>query len=104
VSPSRRRKPAARRNQRGRSAPTRDFWGAGVGAEPKLPAIRPSEHPTALIHSLGALPFPGGEVASHYFDAVYERAAALALALAAAADLLEMSDESNEEAASPTTG
>ena len=78
MSPTRRRKPVSRRTQRNRSVPARDFWGASVGEDTPLPVIRPSDHPTALVHSLGAPPFPGGAVATHYFDAVYERAAALA--------------------------
>jgi hypothetical protein len=47
----------------------------------------PTAHPEALVESLGPLPFPGGRVAQHYFDAVYERAAGLAVALATAAGL-----------------
>jgi hypothetical protein len=55
----------------------------------ELPVVTPTAHPGALVESLGALPFPGGRVAQHYFDAVYERAAGLALALATAAGLTE---------------
>jgi hypothetical protein len=51
--------------------------------------VVPTAHPSALVESLGALPFPGGRVAQHYFDAVYDRAAALAVALATAAGLME---------------
>ena len=53
--------------------------------------ITPGVDPTALVESLGPLPFPGAGVAQHYFQAVYERAAGLAVALAAAAGLLELS-------------
>ena len=38
------------------------------------------------------LPFPGAGLAHHYFQAVYERAAGLAVALAAAAGLLEVAN------------
>jgi len=66
--------------------------------------IEPSDHPAALIESLGPPPYPGGAVAQHYFDAIYERAAALAFALATAAGLgapsepneTDESDESTE--------
>jgi hypothetical protein len=103
MSPTRRRKPVSRRTQRNRSVPARDFWGASAGEDTPLPVIRPSDHPTALVHSLGAPPFPGGAVATHYFDAVYERAAALALALAAAADLLEVADDEETDVEIPTS-
>ena len=54
--------------------------------------ITPGVDPTALVESLGPLPFPGAGLAHHYFQAVYERAAGLAVALAAAAGLLELSN------------
>ena len=54
--------------------------------------ITPGVDPTALVESLGPLPFPGAGLAQHYFQAVYERAAGLAVALAAAAGLLEVSN------------
>ena len=83
----RRRSSPARRNQRRRSAPTRDFWGTEAPDDGVTTRIEPSDHPAALIESLGPPPFPGGAVAQHYFDAIYERAAALAFALATAAGL-----------------
>ena len=49
--------------------------------------------PTALIDSLGPPPFPRGDVAPHYFAAVYERASGMALALAVAADLVVWDDD-----------
>jgi hypothetical protein len=90
-SPRRRRAPA-RSNQRRRPAPARDFWGTESTEDNWGTVIRPSDHVTALVQSLGAPPFLGGEIAQHYFDAVYERAAALALALATAADLTATSE------------
>jgi len=93
--------PTRRRSTRGgwrRS--TRDFWGndevVGVD-ETTLPKIRRSEHPTALVDSLGPLPFPGGQVAPHYFELLYDRAASLALALAASAGLAALDDEWDDE-------
>jgi hypothetical protein len=92
VTATRRRKPPARSARR-RAAPTRDFWGGEQG-EPDAPGlIRPSDDPTAMIRSLGAPPFPGGEtIAEHYFAAVYQKAATLATALAAASGLLDDTD------------
>jgi hypothetical protein len=89
--------PTRRRSTRGgRRRSTRDFWGndelVGVD-EATLPRIRRSEHPTALVDSRGPRPFPGGQVAPHYFDLLYDRAASLALALAASAGLAALDDE-----------
>jgi hypothetical protein len=94
MSSPRRRSSPARRNQRRRSAPARDFWGTENAAEGEDTLIAPSDDPTALIESLGPPPFPGGAVAQHYFDAIYERAAALAFALATAAGLAAPSEPS----------
>jgi hypothetical protein len=98
LSPARRR-----RSSRGGSRPTaqqvRAFWGdAAAVAEHPVPArvITPGVDPTALVESLGPLPFPGAGAAPHYFAAVYERAAGLAVALAAAAGLLDLSGDEAE--------
>ena len=100
MSPTRRRRSSNRGGQRPTAAQVRDFWGddsssADISSdgivEPNR-LITPGVDPTALVESLGPLPFPGGGVAAqHYFKAVYERAAGLAVALAAAAGLLELS-------------
>ena len=71
--------------------------------------ITPGVDPTALVQSLGPLPFPGSGLAHHYFEAVYERAAGLAVALAAAAGLLKVSngaavDGTGEAELVPTNG
>jgi hypothetical protein len=59
---------------------------------PSLPEpepITPAADPTALVASLGPVPLPGHAVnADLYIATVVERAAALATALAASADLL----------------
>ncbi len=91
MSGPRRRKAPARPARRRRPAPTRDFWGRERADDDDQPmSIRPSEEPTAMIRSLGPPPFPGGEtLAEHYFAATYEKAAAVAIALAAASDLLD---------------
>jgi hypothetical protein len=92
VSPARRSKSSASRTPRRAPKPSRDFWGPDLdpGApEPAPEAVHPADHPTALIRSLGTPPLPNAGVAQHYFEAVYERAAALAIALATSAALAE---------------
>lgn len=76
-----------------KAAPPAEFWRAAP--EPPEPEeIDPSDHPTALIHSMGQPPLPGQtSVAEHYFAAVVERAAAVATAVAASAGLLEEDDD-----------
>jgi hypothetical protein len=95
VSPPRRRKTQGRQpSNRGRKHTTRDFWGSAAHDDEEPALIRPSEDPTAMIRSLGPPPLPGREtVSEHYFAAVYDKAASLAIALAAASGLLDMSDE-----------
>jgi hypothetical protein len=93
MSATRRRKPPARPTRRRRSAPVRDFWGHDTNEDRVPDPIRPSDDPATLIQSLGPPPLPGGEaVAEHYFAATYQKAASLAIALAAASDLLETDD------------
>jgi hypothetical protein len=58
----------------------------------EMPEVRPIADPTdvgALLRSLGDPPVGNGTAAAHYFNAVVERAAAVALALAVSADLLD---------------
>jgi hypothetical protein len=92
VSPARRSKSSASRTPRRAPKPSRDFWGPDLDPEEPEAApapVRPSGHPTALIKSLGTPPLPNAGVAQHYFEAIYERAAALAIALATSAGLAE---------------
>jgi hypothetical protein len=94
MSGPRRRKPPARPSRRRRPAPTRDFWGSEDTDDDQAVVIRPSDDPTAMIRSLGPPPFPGGEtLAEHYFAATYEKAATVAIALAAASDLLDTDEQ-----------
>jgi hypothetical protein len=90
-----------RRKAQGRQAPNRarkpatgrEFWGRDDDDEEEPALIRPSDDPTAMIRSLGPPPLPGREaVSEHYFAAVYDKAASLAIALAAASGLLDMSE------------
>lgn len=56
--------------------------------------ISVTSDPTSTVRSLGKPPLAGREAAAeHYFDAVYQRAVAMAGALAAAGDLLASDDE-----------
>ena len=97
MSPPRRRRSSSRGGQR-RSSGGRAFWGTDDAPARELPVIVPTAHPSALVESLGALPFPGGRVAQHYFDAVYDRAAGLAVALATAAGLTEAPPTATDDA------
>jgi hypothetical protein len=67
---------------------------------PQLPAPEPittAPDPAALLRSLGDPPLQGqATVGAHYLFAVAERAAGLATALAAAADLLGSDDDEGE--------
>ena len=93
MSGPRRRKPAPRPSRRRRQAPEHDFWGREETEHEVAVIIRPSDDPTAMIRSLGPPPLPGGEtVAEHHFAATYQKAATLAIALAAASGLLDAGD------------
>lgn len=76
-----------------KTAPPAEFWRA-TPDPPQPEPIRPAEHPTALIQSMGPPPLPSHEeLGQKYVEAVVERAAVLATALAASADLLAEDDE-----------
>ena len=86
--------PAARRRRRpnrgdAASVPASDLWRAA--AEPPPPAkVVPVADPTVLLRSLGTPPLPvQAGVADAYLAVVVGRAAGLAVALAAASDLLD---------------
>ena len=97
MSPQRRRKAADRTRAR-RRTPQRDFWGNEATESDEPPLIVPVRDPTVMLHSLSSPPLPGREtVAVHYFAAVAEKAAGLAVALAAASDLLDTDDDDAED-------
>jgi hypothetical protein len=76
-----------RRTQEGRPRPS-DLWRPVPEPAPPEP-IAPTPDPTTLLRSLGTPPLPGhGATAEHYLAAVVERAAGVAVALAASAGLL----------------
>ena len=92
----------ARQSGRRRPATGGDFWGTDSTVDELPDAITPSDDPAAMITSLGPPPIPGHETAAqHYFDAVYAKAGALAIALAAASGLL-VTDEGDEEGEATT--
>jgi hypothetical protein len=94
MSPPRRRKAPERSNARRRTKPQRDFWGDEALFESPAEQIRPADDPTVMLRSLNSPPLPGREtVAVHYFAAVAEKAASLAVALAAASELLDAADD-----------
>ena len=89
----RRAKAPARRGRRRRPASARNFWGNADAYETSPDLIRPSDDPTAMLQSLGPPQLPGADtIAVHYFAAVYQRAAAMAVALAAASGLLAIDE------------
>jgi hypothetical protein len=76
--PKRRRKPA-------RTDAELTFWGPDEVMPNEPPLIPVDADPTALVTSLGPLPLPIHQgLASAQLDAVYRRAAQLAVAVAAA--------------------
>ncbi len=105
-TPRRRKSPArqpangrqqARQNQRHRPATGNNFWGTEDTGDDIPNAITISDDPAAMITSLGPPPIPGHETgAQHYFDAVYAKAAGLAIALAAASGLLATEDHESD--------
>ena len=100
MSSPRRRKPAERPSARKRRTPQRDFWGTETEDDEYIETIRPADDPTVMLRSLSSPPLPGREtVAVHYFAAVAQKAASLAIALAAASDLLDMDDDPEEDLA-----
>lgn len=85
------------RRRRGPKRKSTNLWRPVPGLGPPAP-IRPAGDPAAVLRSLGDAPLQGqGAVAEHYLSAVVERAAGLATALAATADLLA-DDEDGPEA------
>ena len=85
--PQRKRPKQRRPAQRKRPTPA-DIWRTG-GPLPDVEPITIPDDVGALLRSLGEPPtIAGSVIASHYFTAVIERAAAVAAALALSAHLL----------------
>ncbi len=68
------------------------FWGDPTDVGEPAPPVRQVPDSTALLRSLGSPRLAGNRHAEHYLAAVYEKAAGLASAIAAAGGLLEDSE------------
>jgi hypothetical protein len=93
MSTNQRTRPNQRRRPQSKRPTPVDIW---QPVKP-LPEIEPIKMPTevgAMLRSLGDPTITGGTKASHYFNAVIERSAAVAIALAVSADLLADADGS----------
>ena len=87
------RRKATNRSKSRRPGNEAEFWG-DADADIDIDDIQPADDPAAMVASLGPAPLPGREtIAEHYFKAIYDRAAALAVAVAASSDLLPPSDD-----------
>ena len=65
-----------------------EFWGESSDLHDRISGLSHSPNVQAVLNSLGRPPLTGSETAAeHWFSLVYERAAFLAGALAAAGDL-----------------
>ena len=88
------RRKAANRSKARRPTNELEFWGDADAGVEEVDEIYPADDPAVMVASLGPAPLPGREtIAEHYFKAIYDRAAALAVAVAASSDLLPRSDE-----------
>jgi hypothetical protein len=95
MSGTRRKQPRGRPRADNKPRPV-DLWRPVPQLPPPAP-IAPATDPAALVRSLGHPPLAEQSVvAEHYLAAVVERAAGLALALAASGDLLA-ADERRDE-------
>lgn len=75
------------------------YWGDSSVLPKHDDPIVPAVDPGAAVNSLGRPPIPGHENASvHYFNLVYDRAANLAVALAAAGGLNDLATNSQSDA------
>lgn len=91
MSGSRRRSKSRRGGRQARTAPPAEFWRAAP-EPPEPPDITPAEDPTALLRSLGPPPLPGQRDESMVpIGQVILEAKKMATALAASADLLDLS-------------
>lgn len=93
---SRKRKSRSQRRKQSAAA-SRDFWGHDDDLRDEPEPIAASIAPSAMVRSLGRPPLAGhDQVAEHYFEAVYDKAAMLAGALATASGLRSTEDAEDE--------
>lgn len=97
TAPSTKQPPKSGKNQSKKAPPKIDpaeFWGDSEQLPECVDEIRHSPDVRAVVRSLGRPPLTGNETAAeHWFSMVYERAAFLAGALAAAGDLDASADD-----------
>lgn len=75
------------------------FWGNPADLPSARQAIHITDDPDATVRSLGPPPLPGHEeIAGHYFAAVYDRAVAIAGALAAVGGMIEPEELAGRDA------
>lgn len=88
---------AGGQKSRNRNEPKVDpvqFWGDPELLPDPISAVRSVPDVKAVVQSLGRVPLAGQETAAeHWFSLVYERAAVLAGALAAAGELEQVTEE-----------
>ncbi|MEZ5320865.1 MAG: hypothetical protein R2698_02060 [Microthrixaceae bacterium] len=90
---SRPRRSTRASSKKDKAAP-RDFWGSHESVPDLVNDITPARDASAIVRSAGSPPLVGHEVISeHYFRAIYDRAAALATAVAAGSGLLAEDDD-----------
>lgn len=96
---SRQRRPQGRQqNRKENRQPARQFWGRRPEPLTPVSELAATADPTAMVRSLGPPPLGShGAIAGHYFEAVYEKAAALAGALATASGLLDDHDDHDHD-------
>jgi hypothetical protein len=88
---SRQRRPQGRHPKKEKRPPARQFWGQPMAPPAPVAELAAAPDPTAMVRSLGPPPLGSHSgIAGHYFEAVYEKAAALAGALATASGMLDV--------------
>lgn len=91
-----------RRKKQNKSAidPNRPLWenpGGEAAVREIVGSVRPADHPTAVVRSLGDPPLGKFvSTAQHYYDAVYEKAQQYAVAIATANGLLMDEDDDSD--------
>ncbi len=90
-APSRNRGGQKRKSKRGGQQHKPDLWRESP-APPDVEPIAVPHEVGAMLRSLGDPPMNNGAAAGRYFSVVIERAAAVAVALAVSADVLDAGD------------
>ena len=97
---SSRRRRSASKQARQKAVWAKEFWGSDEVDAEEVDLIRPVSDASAMIRSLGTPPLHGRESnADALFTVIYGKAAALATALAAANDLLDIDPDEERKPA-----